>query len=559
MALSATKLNKVKALSDIWTFADLIDFKGGKKSFAPIHYELGAFVTAPDLLAGTIKSDTTNINIDEQVTRVLILMPRGHLKSTVASVLYVLWRIYRNPNIRIVVGTNVKDLAWSFIRELRSYLEDEDLQTRVWNARPHVKGVLIPELDRTGRKKTGEVGEALDKKVIWSATAIQVVRSKKMKEPTVQATSVGSRLTGGHFDLLILDDVVDFKNTVSPETIRKTFEWAQDLESVLDPRRVEKVSDIAAVPFYDIVGDQIVVLGTRYDRQDYYQYILENAEELGYATMVRNIYRNGKDGSDGYIWHERFNDAVVAKLRKRLTARRFASQYLNTVIVSELQILNPDNVQYYNSQLAYAKPGEVEIRLNEAGKPNPRIRPYLVIDPAISENKRADNTSITVGGFDQNGELWILEQRTGHFRPLDTAVIVLGLINKWKLQTLSIEQVGAFRAVAYTIGEYLKNNNSVASIRDWKPGNNKKKTRIENYLEPFFTAMTIHLPRELQTDEIVQNEITYFPNDTVTDDVLDTWAMLVEIARPPLTDKQKQAKKIRPARAFRNTRYGGTR
>lgn len=551
--LAPTKANKVKALRDYWTFVDLIDFKGGRNAFAPIHHELGEFVTRAD----TALAGAYGIN---GKTRKLILMPRGHLKSTVASVGYVLWRIYRNPNIRIVVGTNVKDLAWSFIRELRAYLEDDYLKEKIWNARPHVSGPLIPELDRSGRRKTGDNTESVDKKVIWSATAIQVVRDKKMKEPTVQATSVGSRLTGGHFDLLILDDIVDFRNTASPDLIKRVFEWAQDLESVLDPRRVEKVGDLE-----DAVGDQVVVLGTRYDRQDFYAYLLENLEELEYESMIRNIYVNGKDPTEGYIWGERFSDTVIQKLRKRLTPRRFASQYLNTIIVSEEQPLNPDNVHYFSDQFVKIRPGEVEIMqpITKNGemvvRAFPRVRPYLVVDPAISEKKGADNTSIAVGGFDQYGDLWILDQFVGHFRPGDTADIIYRMVNKWKLNFVHIEQVGAFKALAFTVSEYLKNRGIHAAVKEYKPGLQKKKSRIENFLEPYFRNSTIHCSSYIHKIDIVQNEIQFFPNDTMTDDVLDSWSMLVEIARPPLTEAQTQYKRKLPVRAFRNVKYGGTR
>lgn len=555
--LVANKFNKVKALHDYWTFIDLIGFKGGTNNFGQIHHELAEFVAEPDKVSKSLKVTGEWVEHEEMITRSLILMPRGHLKSTVASVGYVLWRIYRNPNIRIVVGTNVKELAWSFIRELRSYLEDDELQRRVWNNRPHVNGPLVPELDRSGRRRTGDNTESIDKKVIWSATAIQVIRSKKMKEPTVQATSVGSRLTGGHYDLLILDDIVDFRNTASPELLQKTFEWTQDLESVLDPRRVERVHEVATVPFFDVVGDQIVVLGTRYAKDDFYEYLLNNQDELGYKVMIRNIYVNGIDDHEGFLWPERFNKNVIEKLRKRLTSRRFASQYLNTIIVSGEQVFDVDNLQYYPSTAVDIRAGEVTIMYGE--RPFPKVRPYLVVDPAISDNKKADDTSITVGGFDQNGEFWILEQRTGKFRPLDTAAIIKELVNKWKLAQLWIEQVGGFKAVAYTVKEYLRNNKVIAAIYEWKPTGQQKKTRIENYLEPHFTSRTIHVPQELKTDEIVQNSLMYFPSDVVKDDVPDTWAMLVEVAKPPLSEEQKQAQRRTPPRAFRNVRYGGTR
>lgn len=559
MSLSLQE-RRIKALYDFWEFLDLINFKGGRDNFGSIHHELGRFISKDVATPVQLVNGNAFGDVPDRNSRRLILMPRGHLKSTICSVGRVLHRIYRNPNIRIVVGCNVKELSWSFIRELRSYLEDPILQERVWNNRPHIKGPLIPELDRSGNRGKRfyrDETETVDKKVIWSSTSIQVNRSFKLKEPTVLATSVGSRITGGHYDEIILDDIVDFRNTATPELIAKTFEWAQDLESVLDPPQIQRCSNIGNIDFYDIVGDQVTVLGTRYAKGDYYEYLISNKEDLGYEVISHNIYANGKNADDGYLWPERFNASIVEKLRKRLTSKKFASQYLNTIIVSQDQVFNIDNIEYFNSEKVDIRANEVQIHVGE--RPYPMVRLFLTVDPAISDSRRADFTSVTVGGFDQHGKLWILEQHYGKFRPLDTAKLVGSLISKWKLRTCYVEQVGGFKAIAYTIKEYLKNNKIIASIQEFKPGQANKKTRIENYLEPYFTNKNFALAQRYKGDEEISNELQFFPSDIVHDDILDSWAMLVEIGKPPLTDAQKEMLKKPPARAFRNIRYGGTR
>jgi phage terminase large subunit-like protein len=153
----------------------------------------------------------------------------------------------------------------------------------------------------------------------------------------------------------------------------------------------------------------------------------------------------------------------------------------------------------------------------------------------------------------------VLEQQVGKFRPSKTAEILLEMVNRWKLKQVYIEQVGGFKAIGYTVQEHFKSKQAWVRVNEYKPGQAKKKTRIENYLEPLFKGASVHLPYYLKTNSIVQDEIQFFPNETVTDDVLDSWSMLVEIARPPMTQEQKKVNQGRPPRAFRNTRYGGTR
>lgn len=554
MSIRITRNNKVRALFDMWVFCDLIKYRGGTKAFSTIHEELVQFITAAD---AAIESDDIDAKVDV-VMRALVLMPRGHLKSTICVTLYCLWRIYRNPNIRIMVGTDVKELSWAFIRELRSYFEDRDLQETVWNSRPHISGPLVPDLDRSGRRRGEDENEAQDKKIIWSATALQVLRSDKMKEPTVRAGSVGSINTGEHYDLVILDDIVDFKNTKTSNLIEKTFNWAQDLESVVDPRRAVHMGTVSGKKLYDHVGDQVLVLGTRYARGDYYEYLIENKLELGYNVMFRNVYRNGVDDTEGYLWPERFNAKVVASLRKRLKGKKFASQYMNKIITEETQPLNPENIQYYVAE-PRANVGYVDIWTEEG---RVIVRPYLVIDPAISMDMRADDTSICVGGLDTEGRFWVLEQHLGHFKPEKTASIVYDLVLKWHLQTCYVENVGFQRALMYTIDDYFKAKNVHMKCKEWKPhGKGAKKPRIENYLEPYFSGRRIFLPAALKYNSTIQDSVTYFPSDVVKDDAPDTWAILIEIAKPPVgyTDKFKKAQSRPPAAARRNRKYGGSR
>ena len=82
---------KVKALTSLRSFCDLIQFRGGTKAFGKVHLEL---------------MDWLSLSNEEKGTRKLVLMPRGHLKSTICSQLYPLWRIYQNPNIRIFIDSN---------------------------------------------------------------------------------------------------------------------------------------------------------------------------------------------------------------------------------------------------------------------------------------------------------------------------------------------------------------------------------------------------------------------------------------------------------------------
>lgn len=552
--LYATQDNKVKALTDMTVFASLIGYHGGWEKFGTVHNKLAGFVTTPQKAKLCLSGKRYN-------NRRLILMPRGHLKSTVCSVLYTLWRIYRNPNIRILVGCNKLELSQAFVRELRQYLEDPELQSRVWNSRPHVSGRLVPLMDAAGRKRRSKKGdddetETEDKKLIWSLSAIQVLRSEVYKEPTVLATSVGTRVTGQHYDLLILDDIVDFDNCSSPAKIDKVFEWAQDMESVIDPVREYVLGKAGAVEFREKVGDEVVILGTRYDGEDYYHYILERLRELEYRVFVRNIFRNGVDAAGGYIWSEKFNEEYIRRLRSRTTPRRWASQYLNSILATEENILQPDKLKYFKTTKAELKPetGLVEIQLpNEVVKRI--VKPVLVVDSAVSQTTKADNTVLTVGGVDENRDVFVLDTRVGKFTPSETINHIFELCDKWKLFSVSVETNGVGATLPYGIKERFRTERPLI-VREIRSVGNKKQ-RIEQRLQPLLENGKLYLTDWIASHQGIQNEFLYFPRLTAKDDFLDTVDMLCEVANPTSRRGSKNAHVSRH-RTY-NSKYGGTR
>lgn len=557
MTTRLSQSNKVKALFDIWAFCDLINFRGGRASFGMVHKKLAGFITSPQ--SSKVCKSGKRYN-----KRRMAQMPRGHLKSTIGSVLYVLWRIYRNPNIRILYGSATKKLVKAFIRELKQYLEDENLGEQVWNNRPHIKGRLIPVLD--GQKglarARGEIleTEAADKKIMWNAEAIQVVRDWRGKEPTVQATSAETKATGDHFDLLVLDDVVDFDNSATPTKRETLFDWCQDMESVIDPERRVLCGKAGSIEVWDNVGDEVLLLGTRYFKGDYYEYIEENASDLEYCVFKRNIYRNGVDNTGGYIWQSRFNDATVARLRKRLTARRWASQYLNTIYNETDNPLNRDKVRWLASRFIHVNSdGMVQVTIADQPKPI-ELRPYLIIDPAISLAKTADSTSILVGAVDREGRVFVLDVKYGKFTPQRSAEAVEELCKRWNIYTVYLENNNVGAALTYTLRNHFKTIRPLA-IREHRVGvgniygiKGDKATRIENRLQPLLENEQLYMSDFIAANTNIMDEFDMFPSVSGHDDFLDTIDQLCAIAKPRLSKTQKKTRQ-RPV----NKKYGGTR
>lgn len=578
---------KERAVCFYGSFIDLLEFKGGMKAFADFHREMIEFLTKPqrETIAYFAGSPVMNCLLAEHNRRRLLLVPRGHLKSTLCSVGYVLWRMYRNPNIRICVATATKDLALQFVREVKQYLEDANLQESVWNQRPHIKGRMIPILDKAGAKRRDQkrmqnedisFTEAEDKKIVWRSDAIQVMRSQIMKEPTLIAASPGSNITGMHFDLVIMDDIINDDTTATADKINKTLDWAMDLESVIDDARVVYIGNTITLKpmvdrkftganpgskkFFDIVGDEIVVLGTRYAKGDYYDYLESNLEELKYVKYTRNLYKNGQNGDDGYLWSEKFNDDRVERLRSRLTPKRFASQYLNRIVAEEDVVLSRSWVKWMEVDWIEIKErNEVHIKMPAriTGDVIDRtvvLSPVLFIDPAISQKKKADNTVIMVGGIDSERNLYVLDYSYGKYLPFKIVEEMYRLANKWHMYACHVEVVAFQQVLAYLIKQSFNKFRPIV-VKEYRP-KGEKKGRIKTMLEPYFKNCKVWMMKYMATNAKLTEEIEYFPQEGVSDDFLDVMAMIVEVCQP--TAEKPKVRRPLP-RYGANMKYGGIR
>jgi len=548
---------RVEALYDIWAFADLINFKGGSKSFSKVHKEMTDINCRPQ-----------THSVGAQQRRRLFLVHRECLKSTINLSLYLLWRTYRNPNIRVLVGTNVKDLAESFIRELRSYYEDEDLQENVWNNRPHIPGPMVPVL--SSRSSSGT--ESKDKKVKWTNSEVQLIRTKghNYKEATITTLSCGQRKTGYHVDLLVLDDIVDWDNSITPQKARKIDSWADDLESLLTQKPYYMP---ITESFGEWLGDEVVINGTPYYPHDYYcsrffsndeAETAQRLKEMEYVGFFRNIYVNGKDETDGFTFPEKFDSLSVGRLQKRMKSkRRYASQYL-------LQLIPDDESAMDSGLLQYMHPEDFDKR--DLGKnftavaitnPDTGVREmfplmlHMVTDLAISSAAKADECAIVVGGRDAFNNVRIVDKANGKWSPSEHVEQVYKMARKWRMSRLYIEKVGYQESFAFTMKSYFHKPGYFPMSLLFTSPKGEKTERITSTLEPLLSAHMLYVMNWMAGTEVCQ-QIDMLGISGIHDDVIDC---ITNIALVSHATNQRLLQGPSRGRAYRpyeyNKTYGG--
>lgn len=457
--------------------------------------------------------------------------------STVGTILYVLWRIYRNPNIRILVACNLQTLAFSFVRELRSYFENPELDS-VWNKRPHIDGALLPQLQKRSRDRnfSGET-EAEDKKVIWNNVALQVVRSGRYKEPTVFATSVGTTVTGQHYDLVILDDLIDFRNVESETKKAQVEEWIADVESVLNPPELTFIECAGQMRLTELIGGEILVNGTRYAVDDYYAQVIEKQEELGYQCHIRNVYKNGRDNTEGYLWHEKYNDRVISSLQARLSPRRFSSQYLNAVYEKDCALFETRAITVESNESVFFADDNCYFR-HSNGRVD-LLQVIIAADPAFSTSKTSDDASIVVGAKLSDGSLLVIDAALDRMTATEFVSFVITFAQRYRTLRLYTEANG----VGMLVPDLFAVN--PAAVVDGKRvivnshyEQRTKESKIQGVLELPINTGRVRVCQRVRENQRIWKQMQNFPA-VRHDDFLDSLVTLWERAIPARESQQR--------------------
>lgn len=453
LGLDALVIMKEWAHADFWFFLqEMLGVQGLNRRF---HGEMADFMTG-------------------QGDRKLILAPRGHLKSTLCTVYYALWRICRNPNIRILIANYKLALAQALLYQIRNELLKSDA---IKNFYPS----LIPNM----------------KEVKWNESQITVNRSANPKEATIEVAGVGAEITGRHYDLIICDDVVGPENITTKDQIDKTLQWYNQLEFLLDPG-----------------GNQIMV-GTRWHFDDLYGHIQEH------LTPPFLIFKRGIWDENGEpVWPEKFTKKMILDLKERVEKDPrqgpavFVSQYLNEVMDEATAVFKRQNLKTYEPK---DLPEDLAIT--------------MTVDPAISDKESADFSAITVRGLDYQGNWYLLEAFAQRgLAPMDLIEKVFETYLKWKAQGLEpdgvgIEYVAYQKALQFIINDEMRKRNIYMPMYELKNHRNSKEFRIKGALATRWQLGTIFIPKQYtdNTGELL-DQMYRFPK-CAHDDLVDSLAM----------------------------------
>lgn len=399
-------------------------------------------------------------------TRIKVILPRGWLKTTVASCAYPLWRAIHDPNVRVLLCQNTFTNACQKLKRMRGTVEGNALFR-----------ILFPEILPTGRST-------------WKTDSLCLNRSKVFDESTFEAAGSGTQVTSRHYDVIIEDDSVapegdDLDIDVcapSKDTVNKAIGW-------------HRLAD----PLLNSPGEsQKIVVGTRWGEVDLLSWIDEN--EPSYETYTRAA----KEGEDGLpdvngecVYPSRFNEEVLAGLEQTLGPYLYSALYMNSPMSSSQMTFQPEWIQYYDTE-----PSHLAI--------------YTTVDlaglPSETKGDPDYNVVLTAGKDLDTGNIYVLDFWRKRANPGEVIDEIFAQYKRRKFLKVRVEAVAYQATLQYWLKERMRKEGTHFVVENFTHGKRSKEARIQG-LVPLFAAGRVfirshykHLEQELLSYPMGQHD-----------------------------------------------------
>ncbi len=328
----------------------------------------------------------------------------------------------------------------------------------------------------------------------WSVYAGLVVkRQRNPKEGTLEAYGlIDGMPTGGHFDVLVYDDVVT-------------------LDVVRNPDMIQKVTDSLEVSYnLGARGGTRRMIGTRYHFADTYKTVMDR------GTFTPRIHQATDNGEvDG--------PPVLLTTEELATKRRDQGPY--TFACQMMQNPRADSAQGFQDE--WVK------KYRTVNHKNLNI--YIVCDPANEKKKRSDYTALWVIGLGEDENYYVLDVVRDRLNLTARARLLMNMHRKWKPKNVGYEKYGMQADIEHfeTVMEHESYRFGITELG----GNMAKNDRIKR-LVPIFEQHRMWLPASLNfTDyegktrdlvhDFLEDEYKSFPVG-LHDDMLDSMARILD-------------------------------
>lgn len=473
--------------------------------------------------------------------RKMAWMPRGHFKSSLASVALPLWLLCHDRNMTIALFSAKMDHPVKWLRQIKTIINSNKWFKLAF---PEIKP--MPANERPGYEKWDQHEIIITREPVLSGDA----------QATITCASIASGQASQHWDYIIVDDPVNEKTAKSEDEIARAVDTYKYMDAL--GRGFARTGHL--------------LVGTPYGRGDVMEWAMENQVKSG----NRLYWGIGARGDFEISEKLRGQRDLLVNLEPG------APILPNIVPESMLQkIENEDIEKYYLQYLCkpydlgrngfdldlirdYWKDQSLTFHCECHPRHSHNISNMSLIglcDPASSPDKEACKSAIVVVAKGECGCRFIVEEWAQRVDPSVTTNQIIDVTKRWQpyLRNFGIETVG----LQVTLKSWLEQLQAEGKLpiqvkfHPLKPAGRKKDARISSQLGPVRAGLWHKLPTMRLTEgrENLLWELSKWPLNKQRDLIDASFGYCDDIWSLPEADPGLQYEKHGPDQNDLHERY----
>ena len=465
----------------------------------------------------------------------LLLWPRGHFKSTIATESGAILRLLRDANERILITNAKLGNSRKFLRAIANHF-NANARFR-WAWRDWWLREYASPFDRA------EMGDRLDWVVQDTQDEFTLLRNRG-REASISTAGVNASMVSQHYSAIIGDDMVNREYVSTPEMVEKSILHFKDLLDLLDPE------------------GEMIIIGTRWSYMDLYGWIMEEfghkaklivpdgyisqevvkasestpLKEKEWLMSIKPCYDEVGDP----IFPEEFSRRKLLSLEQDKGPYEFGAQYLLNPVSTDQQKFKPE---WFHTLDNITGIEDMDI--------------CLTVDPAKSLKDGADRTAMVVYGYDPQNRMYLLDGYNEQMAIDELPEALFELVQKWQHQgrrfyPVGFESVGFQETYIYTLNRMMAERKHYFTIEPIPHRKTSKEERILRLVPRIKNGF--FMPRSLMITPFSGRgtpydlsrrllwELTQFPFGS-HDDLADATADQLEIVRAGALPRERTEQK----------------
>jgi len=337
----------------------------------------------------------------------LLLAPRGSYKSTILQG-YCVRRILRDPNVRILYGMLNDRIA-----------EDKSAAVRACLTNPNLEALFGKQIEGPSDVNG------------WTVCS----RTRhNLQEPTFRTFTTNAPATGGHFEVVIVDDPIDE-------------EWCSEDMMARAKRAIRQVFPLVEQ------GGVFILVGTRYSEDDVFgealsegrwaRLTMDSGDDISVEQAANGSYRVTGTPRFAHQSLEYLNDALAI-----MKPRAFMSQYMNRIQNDVRDMFTRDLFQTCRWDTDMSG-----------------LSGYLLTDTASSTNEDACYSVLAYVGLDSQYNTYLLDLKVGRWHTEEFGQHYFDMLHAWMQKVNHVGETMESNQATQTMMGHL---NYVARLKGYK-------------------------------------------------------------------------------------------